>query len=155
MLRSWMIVLAALAMLGHAAHAQPLADQNFEATRIFGKTVKYEQSPSLAFGTDGRITGRGGCNNYSAVYSTKSELRRVKPISRSKRPAKVRTARIWTIQVRDISSTRMFCGPGSAVESRFFGALRSARRYVLRDGSLTLYGARGRTPLMTLTKVAM
>jgi heat shock protein HslJ len=155
MLRPWILVIAALAAMNQIVIAQPLSDQNFEVLRLYGERVKYEQSPSLAFGQDGRVTGRGGCNNYSAEYSAKSVLQKASRAARTARGAKNRRVRVWTIRVQDISSTRMFCGPASKIESRFFQALRSARRYTLKDGMLTVYGARGRTPLMLLTKVAM
>jgi putative lipoprotein len=151
MLRSIALLFAAAGALSQSAIAQPLADQNFEVTQLYGKPVQYEKSPSLAFGLDGRVSGRGGCNNYGAEYSTKAVKKRV----RNSRRSKARTINVSTVRFRNISSTRMYCGPGSMVEGRFFSALRSARRYVLKDGSLTIYGARGRAPIMTLTKVAM
>jgi heat shock protein HslJ len=150
-----MLMLVALAASSLDGHAQTLADQNFEAVRLYGKSITYEQSPSLAFGPDGQVRGLGGCNTYGARYSTRLETRRERAASRSKRAAKVRTFRVWSIRIRNIVSTRKYCGPASVVESRFFNALRSARRYVLKDGSLTLYGARGRAPLAVLTRVAM
>lgn len=151
MVRILIAMAAGFVALSVSAVAQPLADQNFEVTRLYGKSVTYDHSPSLAFGPDGSVRGHGGCNNYGGVYVAKAVTR----TTRAKRGAKAKTVRVWTLRIRNISSTRMHCGPGSLVENRFFNALEAGRRYVLDGGTLTIYGARGRTPLIQLTKVAM
>jgi putative lipoprotein len=101
--------------------AEELVGSPWIVTSINGQGVVPAAPPTMAFGADGKISGTGGCNQYSAPYETTG----------------------GTIAIGDISSTLMLCeGAAGTQESVFLTALRGATAWRLDDdGALHLDGA--------------
>ena len=71
---------------------------------------------------DGKLSGTGGCNQYSASYTVES-------LDRTS----------GKIQIKGITSTKMSCDEViNAQESEYFQALEQVREYDLTDESLSL-----------------
>ena len=100
--------------------AEELVGSAWIVTSINGQGVVPAAPPTMAFGADGKISGTGGCNQYSAPYETTG----------------------GTIAIGDISSTLMLCeGAAGTQESVFLAALRGATAWRLDDdGALHLDG---------------
>ena len=47
---------------------QGLVDTAWVVTSIRGQAVAPDSPPTMAFGPDGRVSGTGGCNQYSGPY---------------------------------------------------------------------------------------
>ena len=74
--------------------------------------------PITAVFEEGRISGSGGCNRYSASAASASP---------------------GALHVGAISATKMACmGPAGTNEQRYFAALEKAEGYALEEGKLTL-----------------
>jgi heat shock protein HslJ len=82
---------------------------------------------SLAFGA-GSVSGSGGCNRFNGSYQQWGVRR---------------------IRFGSLSSTRKFCGPASAFETRYFNALSRARLFRMSGQSLRLYSG-GKQPRLLL-----
>lgn len=85
---------------------------------------------TAAFTTDGKVTGSGGCNQYSARYLVKETL----------------------MIVSGITTTKMNC-PGNGImiqESRYYSLLEDTAALRVRDRVLTLYNTAGE-PLLVFT----
>jgi putative lipoprotein len=67
---------------------------------------------------DGKISGSGGCNRYSATVTSSSQ---------------------GALKVGAISATKMACaGPAGSNEQRYFAALEKVETYALEEGRLVL-----------------
>lgn len=101
--------------------AEGLAGTAWVVTSVNGQGVVPAAPPTMSFGTDGRVSGSGGCNQYSAAYRTTG----------------------GSITVGDIGSTLMLCeGAAGAQETAFLAALRGATSWQRgEDGALHLDGA--------------
>lgn len=69
----------------------------------------------MSFGTDGRLTGFGACNGFSADYTATSK---------------------GVLDIGLINSTRVYC-PNSSVEQQLFTELDNATHYEI-DGQIML-----------------
>lgn len=80
------------------------------------------------FESDGRVSGRAGCNGYSAAYTTRD----------------------YSISIIGIGSTKMLChGPGiMGQESAFLSDLSIAASFRVSDSTLKFYDANGKTVLV-------
>jgi heat shock protein HslJ/uncharacterized lipoprotein YbaY len=80
---------------------------------------------TLAFAADGRVSGRGSCNRYTASYSLTGE----------------------GMAISKPASTMMACAPAlMQQEQRFFDLLAQAQRFTIdADGALVLHAADGGT----------
>ena len=98
-----------------------LAGTAWIVTSVNGQGTVPASPPTMAFGADGKVSGTGGCNQYTASYRTTGD----------------------SITVGDIGSTLMLCeGPGGAQETVFLTALRGATSWSISDdGLLHLDGA--------------
>jgi heat shock protein HslJ/uncharacterized lipoprotein YbaY len=85
---------------------------------IGGKGVVAGSMATLDFGPDGRVSGRGSCNNFNAQYKLTGE----------------------GLTVSKAASTMMACPPAlMSQEALFLEALRNVRRFEVRaDGALIL-----------------
>lgn len=103
------------------APAPGLVETAWIVTSVNGQGVVPAARPTMAFGADGKVSGTGGCNQYSAPYQTTGS----------------------SIAVGDIASTLMLCeGAASTQETAFLAALRAATSWrVGDDGQLHLDGA--------------
>lgn len=79
---------------------------------------------TAAFSADGKLTGKGGCNNYTTTYTLTGKT---------------------GIKIAPAGATMMMCQPESvmATESQYFAALAKAVTYVREGGKLTLRDAAG------------
>ncbi len=109
-----------------AMAAQPVAstemkDIRWRATEIGGASVG-QTNITLMFGSDGKITGKSACNNYSANYALNGNDLRVYP---------------------GMIGTRMACPPGiMAQENQFRKMLADATSAMIQtDGMMTIAGS--------------
>jgi len=83
-------------------------------------------SPAVTagFGSDGTLTGSGGCNRYTAHYTTKD----------------------YTMTISDTASTMMSCAAPGVMdqESAYLADLPRAASFRVDDSSLRIYDAGGR-----------
>jgi heat shock protein HslJ len=94
-------------------------------TDVAGKGLVDRSRATLNFGGDGRVYGRGSCNNYTAQYTITGEA----------------------LTVGKTAGTMMACEPAvMQQESLFLDVLRSVRAFDFRDdGALFLRAGDGRT----------
>lgn len=144
------LVSAVLALFaaGGPALSSPLNGRSFEAVRIGGAAVAGDKTPTLAI-EGSRASGTGGCNQYGASVK---DLGRVVVEKRRKRPAQ-RIAK-GSLLIGGVSSTRMFCGPGSAQESRFLDLLGKTRSYRMGRSELRLFSGGRRPRLLIVMRAA-
>ncbi len=95
------------------------------ATDIAGAAAGSAAPITLQLGTDGRASGRGGCNGYGGSYTLAGDALGFGPLM----------------------STKMACAPAvMKQEQRYFEMLEQVARYaVADDGALLLTTADGRT----------
>lgn len=79
---------------------------------------------TATFSADGKLSGKGGCNNYATSYTLTGKT---------------------GIAIAPVASTMMMCQPDSlmATESQYFVALAKSITYVREGGRLTLRDANG------------
>ena len=78
------------------------------------------------FGADGNITGSGGCNNYSAAYTTSGK----------------------DLTVQSPVSTMMACSEvANQQESQYFYLLEGTGTYEIKGDKLTIKDSSGQTTL--------
>lgn len=78
-----------------------------------------DQTPNLnaAFGADARVTGSGGCNDFTAAF----------------------TEGPGTVSISALASTKMSCGPDvDTLEQRYFAALQKSATFDVTGDLLTL-----------------
>ena len=82
-----------------------------------GSPAPAERAITAVF-KDGKVTGFGGCNRYSATVTSSSP---------------------GALKVGAISATKMACaGPAGSNEQRYFAALEKAEGFALEEGRLVL-----------------
>lgn len=105
---------------------RPLRGTNWHLVQLDGQRVTQvagQRAPQLTIAADGKqVSGHGGCNRMSG-------------------PVEIRGDRIGFSQ---LSSTRMACAMGQALESAFFDALERSARWEIKGDHLDLRDARGR-----------
>ena len=124
-------------LLTYDAGITDLAGTTWQATGInngAGGVVADDTTAgvTITFADDGTVSGSGGCNAFTAPYSTSDDDR---------------------IQIGPIAATRMACEePIMATEQHFFAALENSTTYTVSGNSLNLRGADGATQVnFTLT----
>jgi putative lipoprotein len=95
---------------------------SWRATGIGDAVIPADVEVTATFGDDGRVSGRGGCNRYSASFTvTGSE-----------------------IAFGPIMSTRMACiGEGGRIEGLYLSALEAVTAWAIDGTTLTLTGPAG------------
>lgn len=94
-----------------------LKSTNWQLDSIIGlKIVPEGKSTTLEFGSDGKISGYGGCNKYAGKYKTSGK----------------------NISFIDVYATEMAC-INSQVEANFLAALKKTDNYKISGGKLMLY----------------
>ena len=89
---------------------------NFETDREMIPAL-VEAPATLNFSTDGRLSGRSGCNRYFASYSLTNDH----------------------LHIGTLGATRMLCRPAQmAQETRYFQALATAGRCEWSQGELCI-----------------
>lgn len=121
------LVGSALATAGCDSGLEPelLEDTDWRLTRLGDQSVSTSNPaavPDLTFRSeDDRVSGTGGCNQFSGSYDLDGE----------------------TITLGRIASTLMACEEGMEIESAFFAALERVRTWNVDGGTLELYDAGG------------
>lgn len=117
-------VLALGIAAGGAAGGSPLTGKIWVLTSLQGKAPLAGTSITIAFTSDGKVSGSSGCNSYSGTY----------------------TATRGRLKISRVASTQMACAPAiMAQEGEYHQVLSSARAYGVRSGRLTLRSSLGRT----------
>ncbi len=116
------LFLAACATVPPGGASSGLAGTSWFVDSIAGAPV-VTPSPTATFGTDGRISGDGGCNQYSGPYSLAGTQ----------------------IGVGPLVSTRRACADGArtAQESRFLSAVQASTAATATNDRLVLSGPGG------------
>ena len=119
----WLALLVAVLGAGVPAQAQgggaPLAGTSWRLVELNGQPVAGTEPLTLSFGTEGQVSGYGGCNQFSGPYTQSGASLRFGPLA----------------------STRRAClEPAlSEQETAYFAALESTTRYSIEGGQLVLY----------------
>ena len=103
----------------------PVSGPLLDGTAWALESIGDEAAPAgatLVF-AEGQVGGTSGCNRFSGPYSAASGGV-VGP----------------SFQIGPMASTRRMCGPEQAFETRYFDALRGARRWLVDDDELELIG---------------
>jgi len=97
------------------------------AEDIDGGGVIDDAQSTLVFGTDGRVSGRGGCNQYGGVVTLKGA----------------------SMIVDQVFSTKMACAAPALMdqETRFLNALQATRSYRVDGTKLVLVDGEGKARL--------
>lgn len=129
-----LIVLAVLpSVVASAQPVDPLAGTSWQLTSIGGRDVmtpqEGEQMPTLTFGSDGTLSGHGGCNSFSGSYTLSDD----------------------TLTVSELVSTRRACRGRALMqqEREFLAALGSASAFRVEDGQLVLEYGRGKSLVLS------
>ena len=85
-----------------------------------------EAGANITLGSNGRVSGRGGCNQYFGDYKLEGEFIRFGPLA----------------------STLMYCEETMAVEDAFFKALGVVRRLHSEENALEMWSEEGATTLL-------
>ena len=100
----------------------PLQGKVWQVTRIEGASLDVDDMATLAFSSDGRLSGQGFCNRYMTSYQLINKQLKISPIA----------------------STKMDCMPPNRMQldSRFMHILQTVTSYqILPDGTLQIVGA--------------
>jgi heat shock protein HslJ len=79
---------------------------------------------TLYFGSDGTVSGNGGCNNYNGPYVLSGEI----------------TSKGTAITIGPLTSTKMYCQTTSAQETQYLSLLADTMAYDVDGTQLTLTG---------------
>ncbi len=118
------------ALLTYAAGLTSLSGTSWQATGINNGVGGVESNAvtstiTAAFGADDKVSGSGGCNTYSATYTTGGTDE---------------------IVIGPVAATKMACPEDvMTVEGQYFAALGAAATYTIEGNSLTLRDADGAT----------
>lgn len=103
---------------------------NWHVESIAGvSTLQTNPSMNLDL-VENRISGKGGCNNYSGAATRDG----------------------YNIQFKGIASTKMMC-PNAAIESAYYKALDKVRSFDIKGNILTFYDEKG-SKLITYSKMS-
>jgi heat shock protein HslJ len=103
-----------------AATPAELAGTSWIVLTVGGSDTIADARPTIAFGTDGRMAGTGGCNGFGGPYTIDGDA----------------------IDVGELASTLILCeGEVGTQEAAFMAALRGAQTWgITGDGDLELGG---------------
>lgn len=110
-------VLAGLVPAGAQQVEPKLVAHPWRVVEVLGRAMAFPVS--LEFGADGRLSGRGPCNRYTAGFKQSG----------------------GSLEIGQAAATRMFCEGRMEAEKLYFDALRLVHRYTLGDGTLSLNSA--------------
>lgn len=102
--------------------AAALTGLRWKLTELMGQTIaatEPDMTPYLQFGTDGRVSGFAGCNQFTGAYETEGLRLSFKPMA----------------------TTEKAC-LNASIEQRFLTTLQGTDNYSLNESGLALYKAR-------------
>lgn len=122
-------------LAGEGDAAEPLAGTDWTLQEVNGRPAVPATGgavPTLSFGTDGRASGNGGCNQFSGPYTQQGASLRLGPLA----------------------STRRACvdEAGNAQETAYLRALETVTRHTATAELLVLYA--GDQPVARLARDA-
>ena len=106
--------------------SQNLRGTKWTANRIEGSSLVSGTSITLSFGMNGKVFGLAGCNSYSGSYTASTAGK--------------------TVSIGSLIRTKKLCLAPDGImmqENLFLAALKSAARYRMENGQLTLMNAAG------------
>ena len=119
----WLALAVVALSVSFPAQAQggsdPLAGTSWRLIELNGQPVVGTEPLTLSFGTDGQVSGYGGCNQFSGPYTQSGASLRFGPL---------------------VSTRRACLEPAlNTQETAYFQALESTTRYSIEGGQLLLY----------------
>lgn len=118
--RRLLLVLGTCLTLAACATSQavpPLAGSEWRLSHINDDAVLAHPPATLVFGADGRLSGHGSCNRFTASYRLDSDRLTIGPVA----------------------ATRIGCpGPVGQQENRYLQALQGAAQVRQQDGGLLI-----------------
>lgn len=122
---AWTLGMASVLLAGCAVPtAQSLSEDAWVAVAIDGVAAVVPAPPTLRWTDTGRVSGSGGCNQFSGNYTLEFDR----------------------MAFSALAATRMLCVPApQGQEDMFFKALELTRRVQLSDGGLLLLDEQGKT----------
>jgi len=123
------ILAAAPLLVGAPALAQSpdavqVLDVEWMVTQLDGAAVPSDPAITATFATDGSLTGSGGCNTYSATWTSDGD----------------------TLTVTGVAATRMSCGSDvDAREQSYFTLLQDAASWALDGSAVVVTSTSGAT----------
>ena len=108
---------------GATSVVAPLPGTSWVLENIAGTPVVERGRATLEFAESGRASGNGSCNRFSGVATIAGD----------------------SLSLGPLMSTKMACVEEAltAQETRYLGALESARRYAVAGDTLRIFGADG------------
>lgn len=126
MKRAILITLIVVALLAACSSATSLTGPTWTVTSLSGVGVDPTVAITAVFGADSRITGSGGCNNYTAAYTTDGS----------------------SITIESPAATEMACSElANQQESEYFYLLEGTGSYEIRGDKLTIKDSSGQTTI--------
>lgn len=109
-------------MLAACSGSSSLTGVTWTVTAMPGVDIDPTVPITAVFGADGQVTGSGGCNNYSAAYTTSGS----------------------NLTVSSPMSSMMSCNEGvDQQESQYFYLLEGSGAYEIKGNTLTLKDSSG------------
>ena len=125
MIGMFSILTLALAIAVPAGAQQaPLAGSEWRVVSIGGEAVPEGVEALVQFGADGKLSGNGGCNQFTGTYVAEGAA----------------------LTIGQVAATRRACpGPRMAVEQKLFAAFGAVRGFARDRADLVLTDAAGAT----------
>lgn len=119
------LILVAL-LAACSGSATSLMGPTWTVTSLTGVGVDPTVTITAVFGSDGKITGSGGCNNYTAAYTVDGS----------------------SITIESPAATQMACAEiANQQESEYFYLLEGTGTYEIRGDKLTIKDSSGQTTI--------
>ena len=119
------LVLGGGAALAQATSPVPVLDVEWTLTQMDGESVPADPAITATFASTGALSGFGGCNAYSATWTSDDGI---------------------ALTVSHLSATLMACEPDvSTREDRYFQLLQAAAGWALDGTAITITTADGST----------
>ncbi|MEZ4768260.1 MAG: META domain-containing protein [Caldilineales bacterium] len=126
MKRTILLCLVLAALVSACGGATPLTGTAWTVSALSGVSVDPTVPMTGVFGSDGQLTGSGGCNNYTAAYTTSGK----------------------DLTIESPVSTTMACTETvDQQESEYFYLLENSSTYEIKGSTLTIKDSTGQTIL--------
>ena len=121
-----LVLLLAFVLAACGGSAASLAGPTWTVSSLAGVGVDPTVPITAVFGTDGMVTGSGGCNNYGAAYTTSGN----------------------NLTVQSPAATAMACSEVvDQQESQYFYLLEGTGTYEIKGNKLTIKDSSGQTTI--------